>query len=357
MNTRIRALLAGGLFTSACLLVVGCTESSDDGTNENASGGQSSAGGASAGGTAATGGASSGGSGAGAATGGSASGGNPSGGSSSGGAPSTPSVVDSPFTSLEGWSVAPKGSLIPGATATIEDDGAASDGSVLSLTVPGNEALVGADYAGPGAHAIEVVADAAAQLYGRYELNVRFASCASDEELVNGLFTYFNDGSDADGDDIADNSEIDIELLCGEPQFLFLTVWTDYEDDTHFRKSTRIINMRTGQYSDSPKGASDYEGIVPAGSISGLSITDFPDENTFYHLGFEWRETFVRYFLVTESGEVELWKLEGKDYVPQRPAKFLMNLWHSTSHWNSGGAADYPANDASLLVDWVKIWE
>ncbi|MEZ4453751.1 MAG: hypothetical protein R3B09_30125 [Nannocystaceae bacterium] len=259
------------------------------------------------------------------------------------------------FTDGSGWSQVTKSALIPGATVAVEADTAAADGSALALRIPGDSNLDGSLYAGPGAHAAEAIVGEPG-LYGRYEFKVRFAACDPSEELVNGIFTYFNDGTDLDGDDLDDNSEIDIEVLCGEPNYLSLTVWTDYDNATEeFRKSTRVIDMHTGALLDTALGTDHYGGLSSAGSLPAIVQTDFPDPDVYYHLGFTWTATSVTYFMVVDEVEIELWTVSGAEYVPQRPAPVRLNLWHTTAHWMSGDPADFPASDAVLRVDSVVV--
>lgn len=326
-------------------LLVACSESpaADDDS--------STAGSSSGGGDSTTGGAS---------TGGRASGGTSSGGSAAGGTSATePPDLHVEFDDESGFHVVSKSELIPGATATLASDANASDGHAIALTVPGNAAFGEDDYVGPGAHAIEIAIDGSDQLYGRYEVAARFPECGTNEELVSGIFTYFNDGSDEDEDGVSDNSEIDIEHLCGDPKFLWFTVWTDYQGapTEQFARTSRLIDMRTGAVQQTELGGTSWGGLSPAGSIDGLALADFPNPDVYYHLGFEWTASAVRYFLIHEGREIELWTLEGTDYVPQRPAEFLINLWHPGEHWSKAGAADFPANDATLRLDWVKIWK
>ncbi len=375
MNLKMmRSLSFGGLVWASCL-VVGCSKSAPDegkasgGTGNQhdsglgggaTSGGSSSGGGSNTGGQAsggaATGGTASGGS----ATGGTASGGAATGGSSTGGGDGDPSgdpSVSTEFLDLSNWGQRDDSD---GGSISIVPHAAATDNSVLQLTYPGNPALGPGDNPGP-AHAVEVFTNQTLH-YGRYEMSVRFASCADDEELVNGIFTYFNDGSDENENGIADNSEIDYEVLCGEPHLLWLTVWTDYGynadlETEEFRKTTRVIDMRNGSYQQTPVGSEDQYGVGPGGTISGISETDFPNPDRFYDIAFEWQPTYVRYTIRLGDQEVELWKLEGAERVPQRPGQFMLNLWHANTHWLKGGAADYPKAEAQMLVDWVKIWQ
>ncbi len=301
------------------------------------------------------------------ATGGTATGGDAStgGGEATGGETATggnsglpePST-NSSFSNLNGWHIAPKGDLTPGATAVTTADAGASDNAVLRLTIPGNPGFSSGSYAGPGAHAIEVVKDGGTQLYGRYEFDVSFPSCGADEELVSGLFTYFNNGSDADGDNINDNSEIDIEHLCGDPQILWLTVWTDYEESptTAFQRSSRAINMRTGAFRETAFGNTSFGAAWTNGSLPGLAVANFPVPGVYYTLGFEWTENTVRYFMIDGDEEIDLYTVSGKTYVPQRPAELLLNFWHSSTQWWDNTTADFPKNNAVLSFDAVRVW-
>ncbi len=318
---------------------------------EQATGGESATGGASTGGTA-SGGTATGGE---TAAGGTATGGETATGGNSGlPEPST----NSTFSNLSGWHIAPKSDLTPGATAVTTADAGASDNAVLRLTIPGNPGFSSGSYAGPGAHAIEVVKDGGTQLYGRYEFDVSFPSCGADEELVSGLFTYFNNGSDADGDNINDNSEIDIEHLCGDPQILWLTVWTDYEESptTAFQRSSRAINMRTGAFRETAFGNTSFAGAWTNGTLPGLAVANFPAPSAYYTLGFEWTENTVRYFMIDGDEEIDLYTVSGKTYVPQRPAELLLNFWHSSTQWWDNTTADFPKNNAVLSFDAVRVW-
>jgi beta-glucanase (GH16 family) len=258
---------------------------------------------------------------------------------------------------LDGWDLIDRRG--DGASIGVVSHPSSEDNAVLALHYPGNPALGADDFRNP-AYAVEVATPSDTPLhYGRYEVSVRFASCAADEELVNGIFTYFNDGSDENGNGIGDNSEIDIELLCGEPHLLWLTVWTDYESSptTAFRKTTRVIDMRTGNYHQTRPGMEGQYDVAPAGNLAAVRETDFPNPDRFYVLGFDWQPGYVRYYAVLGGTEVELFNLEGMNRVPQRPSRFLLNLWHAHVHWLKGGSADYPEASSTMHVDSVRIWQ
>jgi len=233
-------------------------------------------------------------------------------------------------------------------------DPGADDGFVARLLFPGIPALGNADRVSPQ-YATELGTNQTFH-YGTYRMRVKLASCAPGEEVVNGLFTYFNDGADHDADGLVDNSEIDLEILCGSPSVLFLTVWTDYTATPEsFRKLTRAIDLSTGNLWESP---SDQEyGLNKAGNDSALKLPTLLDPGGFVELGFEWHADRVRYFAVVDGQDKTLWELADATHVPQLPAAIMFNVWHPAEHWfGGGGPPDYPANDAVLLVDWVRFW-
>jgi hypothetical protein len=254
-----------------------------------------------------------------------------------------------PFTSLARWSQFVRS---PGGSLSIGSHGQSDDGSVASLSIPGRPDLGANDWASPGS-ASELVFNEQF-LYGKFETRVRFASCAAHEEVVNGIFTYFR-GGDENENGITDNSEIDIELLCGTPNILWLTTYTDFDDFApgRLRKLSKKIDMRTGAYeiyTDWPP-ASTGSGTVP-----GLALPGFPDPNQFYTVGFEWRAHSVRYYIRLNGKEVDLFVINDASRIPRRRSSFLMNIWHANSHWTNGAAADYPSNQSTMQVDWAKIW-
>ncbi len=231
-------------------------------------------------------------------------------------------------------------------------DTRATDDAVAALVFAGAPGLPGNQRVGPG-FATEI--DSKRQhLYGTFRARLHLAACRPNEEVVNGFFTYFNDGSDANGNGIPDNSEIDIEILCGTPNVISLTTWTDYQAaPERFLKWTRALDLATGEYFDSP---SDHEyGVVLRGRSRELVHPGFPDPDAFYEMGFDWHPARLRFFIVLDGQEVTLWDYADARYIPQRPAAWLFNVWHPDSHWfGSGGPADFPAADSEMRIDWAK---
>jgi beta-glucanase (GH16 family) len=227
----------------------------------------------------------------------------------------------------------------------------ATDNAVAELVFKGSAAL------GPGD---KLTPDFATEIgtnqtfgYGTFRTRVQLAQCASSEELVNGIFTFFNDGKDHDGDGLIDNSEIDIEILCSDPSIISLTIWSEYTSDTAKQGVSRVIRTKTGAYEDSLNDSTSLGG----GTLPAFKLTGFPDANAFYELGFEWHATSLRYFIVVGGNEITLWTYTDAKYIPSLPAAFLFNVWHSNDWWNNQGTADYPANDAVMRLDWFRYWK
>jgi len=65
--------------------------------------------------------------------------------------------------------------------------------------------------------------------------------------------------------------------------------------------------------------------------------------------------TFRRVWLPPVFGdkEVTLWTYTNPDYIPTLPAAFLFNEWHLDNWW-TGGAADDPAADGTMRIDWFR---
>ena len=253
------------------------------------------------------------------------------------------------FANFDRWSTEVRS---PGGSLSVVSNGAAEDNRAAALSIPGRPDLGPNDWASPDS-ASELVFNESF-LYGKFETRVRFSSCAAHEEVVDGIFTYFR-GGDENRNGITDNSEIDIEYLCGTPNYLWLTTYTDFDDFEvgRLRKLSRKVDMRTGAYevyTDWPPTSTER------GTIPGLAIPGFPDPNQFYTVGFEWRAQTVRYYIRLNGKEVDLFVINDPSRVPQRRAGFLLNTWHANAHWTNGAAADYPSNVATMLVDSVKIW-
>jgi hypothetical protein len=222
------------------------------------------------------------------------------------------------------------------------------------LTFPGSTVFGANDHAGPG-FATELDSKMSTFGFGQYRTRVQLARCAANEEVVNGIFTYFNDGKDHDNDGLVDNSEIDIEILCGTPTVLSLTIWSQYTNDNGFKKWTRAIDLATGAYSESTK-ANEY-GVTLKGTDPSFKHPGVPVADAYYELGFEWKADLIRYFIVLDGREITLWRFTDKTLIPTLQTGFLFNVWHPNEHWFAPyGSAAYPAHDAVMRLDWARYW-
>ena len=249
-----------------------------------------------------------------------------------------------------------------GAVTFSFNDPNANDGKAAKILFGGNPTLGPADKTGPSnSKKINLIEKLG---YGVYKFRVKPATCsASDEEMITGIFTYANNGSDANSNGITDNNEIDIEFACSLPSTFWLTVWTDYQYKNGIKyavKKTRRIRFIDGTYKDSVQTGdkstiTEVRGDLPA----ALKDTSFDSRAQYLTLGFEWRAEFVRFFIEKNSEEIDLWKMTDASFVPTPPADFIVNLWHASTIWSSpeSAAADYPKNDVTLLVDYFKYWK
>ncbi len=245
--------------------------------------------------------------------------------------------------------------VLPGASAVIgAPNDAARDGYLAELRFPGHPDYAAGDNVGP---------DYATQLatrerfhFGTYRTRLAFGSCAASEDAVMAFFGFFNDGSDADGDGIVDDLEINVQVLCSDPSKLYLTVFTDYEEQPtrRFRKLSRLIDFDTGEQFDTPGSESDTFELV--GSSAALALPAPFADGQLQELGFAWHADELRFFLSVDGVDRELWTLSGRERVPQRPVYVMYNLWHPEAHWSPPQeTADFPANDVWLRVDWVSF--
>ncbi len=224
-------------------------------------------------------------------------------------------------------------------------DMAASDGKVATLTRTGGQTTIGTG----GAE--EIVGNRSFS-YGTFRYRFQLASCKTSEELVNGLFTYFNDGSTA-SDGLTINREVDIEILCGEPQLINLTIWTEYDSDTKCKNQSRVIDTTTGTvyvYADD-QSSGDQTGMT---SDPQLMIPGFPAAGTFYEMGFTWTPTELTYFMSIGGSYVTLWDATDATRIPQAPMTQHFNLWAPGISWSTGDPEPPPASNSALTLDWFR---
>ena len=178
---------------------------------------------------------------------------------------------------------------------------------------------------------------------------------------MNGFFTYFNDGSDHDLDGIVDNHEIDFEFLAAEPTSIYMTVWTEYQDDGSgevFRKTTRKVNLKTGEVWQTPAGGEASYDLAPTAPL-GWTARRFRPSKAFSSYRFTWAAGSVEYAidLGDGAGWRTLWTLTGaaNEIIPSIPAPLFFNTWHNATHWDSDADAAPPKKDAAMHVDSVSV--
>jgi hypothetical protein len=231
---------------------------------------------------------------------------------------------------------------------------AADDGLVAELRFPGDPARGPADDSDPDLN----VGISTRQYFrfGTFRARVQFASCAPTEEIASAAFMYFSDGHDDNGNGLVDNPELDFHVLGGAPTFIVLTAWSDFQvvnGVETFRKASHAVDTASGDTWDTV--APDDPTYAKTGNAPELVAPGFPQPGAFYEVGIEWQPRYVRFFIVRDGAEVTLWTLTDPAFVPQAPLPLMFDVWHPATHWLPTRApADYPANDAVMLVDWAE---
>ncbi len=240
--------------------------------------------------------------------------------------------------------------------ASASADAAGVDGAVLKLVYPGRTS---SSISGPGW--ATQLQSAASQAFGVYQARMRVAGAGKSQGVVSAFFTYFNDGIDHDGDGIVDNNEIDLEFLAAERSAIYLSVWTEYQDDANgevFRKTTRKVDLKTGRVWQTPAGGEgtyDLEEIAPL----GWKMRRFDPRQFYYSYRFDWQPTQVTFSVDVQDGLGfrTLWTLDGApdDVIPSHAAPAFFNLWHNAYHWNRDKAARSPARPVNFSIDRVTL--
>jgi hypothetical protein len=231
------------------------------------------------------------------------------------------------------------------------------DGRVAALVFPGDPNLTAMDRTDSSLNT--GISTKQFFRYGTFRARVQFATCAAGEDVTNAVFMYFADGADANGNGIADLHELDFHVLCAEPTFIVLTAWSDYQIDgagaETFLKRSHAIDPATGDVYDTP--VANERAFVKTGNLPEVAHPGFPSADTLYDVGIEWQPDHVRFFILLDGREITLWTLAEPAFVPQVPLPMMFNLWHPPASWGPGTIpADYPAQDAALLVDWAE-WQ
>ncbi len=223
----------------------------------------------------------------------------------------------------------------------------ATDNKVVQLTLPGHPEYNQNNFINPPGVQIQSSQNFH---YGTFRSHFQTSPCSQNNEgVIYGIFTYWHDGSDTNGNGIEDNSEIDIEISCDSPQTLYLTIWTDYTDNTHFLKVSRFIDLTNGSYTQTQSGEENTWSTHNTGQL-----TSYPQIATigeWLDMGFTWASNKVEFFIYQNNQRYPLWTYTNPEHIPQHAAPFLFNVWHSPTLRSNDNPADYPSGSVSLLVD------
>lgn len=200
--------------------------------------------------------------------------------------------------------------------------------------------------------------------YGTFTTRLKTTNCSTQPNtgIVTGFFTYFNDGGDYNGNGLPDNSEIDFEWLCAEPQVIYLTMYTDFGPTAH-RRVSRILNLATGTVHSTCYYESFSGACQPLTGNENLPTTipalaGYNSSTAHYEYGFTWTASRVTWWVVhpTTGQRITLWDYQGPaSRIPANSSHFLTNIWH-TNDWTppSRPLATQPPNSARYAyVDWT----
>jgi len=241
-------------------------------------------------------------------------------------------------------------------------DAAAVDGKIINLTLPAFAAS--SPNGGPNLQSSTLYS------YGTYEARLKTADCSMQPNTgaITGFFNYLNDGTDQDGDGIKDNIEIDFEWLCAEPGAFWITMWTDFQESPlAMRRVYREIDLKNGVirrtcYSEGyGTCTTDLTGSPTEGSPSTVAaLSGYNSATAFYTYGFTWLNNRVTwyYYHPSTGQKIILWDYQGPtNRIPQRPAYYMFNLWH-TNNWpptGMGGAVEQPNSPRTTKIDWATF--
>jgi beta-glucanase (GH16 family) len=230
-----------------------------------------------------------------------------------------------------------------------------TDGSALRLQ------LSAYPLAGPS-QGVAIATNKATYQYGIYGTRMKTADCTGQNHpgVVTGTFTYSTDHRDANRNGIPDNSEIDVEFLCGQPNVVWLTLWTDYSETTDALGSiTRAIDLQTGTVLENCYLVAYSKPCQPQlpGENSPASVAPIPGFNSakqFYTYMFDWEPDHVTFYAVSNAGlKTILWDYHGPaSRIPQKPSMFMQNVWYTPS-WNplNGPSHNQPTANTSAYID------
>jgi beta-glucanase (GH16 family) len=230
----------------------------------------------------------------------------------------------------------------------------ALDGSALRLQLKARP--------DPGPSGGSLISSSKLYQYGSFGTRMKTADCTGQDHpgVVTGTFTYAGDHSDANHNGVSDNDEIDIEVLCGQPDVVYLSIWTDYSETVDaIREITRAVDLRTGRVLSTCYLVSYSTGCGPilAGENSPAGIAPIPGFNSatqFHSYSFDWQPDHVTFRAGDNAGTaVVLWDYRGpRSRIPSKPSSMMQNVTY-TPTWNplNGPSHNQPTVNTSAYID------
>ena len=247
-----------------------------------------------------------------------------------------------------------------GTIASNVADAAASDGKAAKLTLPA--------WPGAGPGSAPNLQSGVLYGFGTFEARFKTPDCSSQPNtgLISGFFTYVNDGTDQDSNGTKDNSEIDFEILCAEPNVLWLTQWTDFQESPlAMKRIYRELDLATGTirrtcYSEGYGTCTqDLTGSATEGQPSSIAaIPGFNSATSYYTYGWTWASNRMTWYIYhpTTGQKIILWDYQGPTArITQRQAYYMFNVWH-TNNWpppSMPNAIEAPTTPRTLSIDWA----
>jgi hypothetical protein len=191
-------------------------------------------------------------------------------------------------------------------------DDLADDGRSLRITLNASPR--------PGVGGAPAAETLARYRYGSYWTRAKTGNCTAQPKagVVTGIFTYFNDGGDRNGNGLPDNSEIDFEWLCAAPDVLHLSIWTDYieADPPRIRVTYRSLNVKTGRvlldcYREA-FGQCQLLSMPERQPSSTTPIPNYDPTNRYYWYGLQFEANRVHFMMKDDSDNtITLWDYRG----------------------------------------------
>lgn len=231
----------------------------------------------------------------------------------------------------------------------------AEDGKALKLQLNARPA------AGPR-QGVTIASNNPAFRYGTFGTRMKTADCRGQDHpgVVTGTFVYAMDHSDTNRNGLPDNDEIDFEFLCGQPDVVWMALWTDYDEARDLpRQISRAVNLRTGQvlyncYLVSWTTPCEPRLVGENVPATVTPVAGFNSATQFHTYSFDWQPNRVTFYASDAAGRrILLWDYRGpKSRIPQKSSTFMQNVWH-TPTWDpfNGPSHNQPTETTSAYLD------